>query len=291
MTALLSLAFVPGAASAADPGRWVETGFSSVPFEYFQGITSDPAGNLWFDGFYGRPLPHHSGTRRAGTRRDEIPVDVYRARATTTSATSAGTRRGRPPAAAAGVLSTPSVGNTCGTGSFGVADPTTLAVALLREARPGRHREGDVGRGLARRLADLDLGRQRPAGLPHLATSRRPTPRRRARAQPVRRLATPCRRAASPAPPSKGGRLLLAGQDAAPSRSGRSTDTGERRLELERDIVRRVGGTRLLRRARRRAALADRADRPLPGARRPTATARPRSCTSCPRTGRRTARP
>ena len=55
----------------------------------------------------------------------------------------------------------PFFGNICRTGSIGVADPETLAVALLREARPGLHRQGDVGRGVAERQAAVDLERQR----------------------------------------------------------------------------------------------------------------------------------
>jgi hypothetical protein len=36
---------------AVMPGRWVETGFSPVPITYYQGVTSDPAGAHYFDGF------------------------------------------------------------------------------------------------------------------------------------------------------------------------------------------------------------------------------------------------
>ena len=41
---------LPAAASAADPGRWDVVGRSTIPFSYFQGVTSDPSGDLFFDG-------------------------------------------------------------------------------------------------------------------------------------------------------------------------------------------------------------------------------------------------
>jgi hypothetical protein len=45
-------AAVPAAAPAADPGKWAETGYSPVPLEYFQGVTSDHQRNLFFDGLF-----------------------------------------------------------------------------------------------------------------------------------------------------------------------------------------------------------------------------------------------
>ena len=44
------LAIGPSLASGADPGRWDFVGRSSIPLEYFQGITSSPDGDLFFDG-------------------------------------------------------------------------------------------------------------------------------------------------------------------------------------------------------------------------------------------------
>src|SRR4051812_41349297 len=39
-------------ALGADPGLWKETGRSSVPLYYYQGVTSDSMRNLYFDGIY-----------------------------------------------------------------------------------------------------------------------------------------------------------------------------------------------------------------------------------------------
>jgi hypothetical protein len=46
------MAAAPAAASGADPGRWRETGISRIPFEYYQGVASDPDRRLWFDGVF-----------------------------------------------------------------------------------------------------------------------------------------------------------------------------------------------------------------------------------------------
>jgi hypothetical protein len=43
---------VAGPASAADPGRWTNTGVSRIPLFYYQGVTSDPSRNFYFDGIY-----------------------------------------------------------------------------------------------------------------------------------------------------------------------------------------------------------------------------------------------
>lgn len=129
------------------------------------------------------------------------------------------------------------LGNTCGTGAFGVVDPTTLdwryyvkldpadiAKAMWVEVAPGgRLAWTSSGEDLlAYRLADVRPGRAAPAA---------PTIR------PVRRL-----RGAVPPSGVTGaafwrGRLLLAGQDGAVFQVW-SVDvrTGHRRLELERTI-------------------------------------------------------
>jgi len=125
-----TLAFVLGIAPTAvaqDPGRWVLTGASSVPTVYWQGLTSDPAeANLYFVGlfeglFRTTPLLHQvAGVPSA------IPPDVGQAEGYN--------HIGDPtwsPGEGGRVLLplecfTPGVGNTCGTGSFGVADPATL---------------------------------------------------------------------------------------------------------------------------------------------------------------------
>ena len=65
-----------GAPGAAAPGRWVETGNSPVPLEYFQGVTSDKSGDIYFDGVFVRALPDRLPARRAGSQLQRDSADV-----------------------------------------------------------------------------------------------------------------------------------------------------------------------------------------------------------------------
>src|SRR3954447_15292408 len=172
---------VASTAAASNPGRWVLTGASSVPDNYWQGLTSDPSDSQLF--FIGPSQGLWQTTpqlvQTAGVSK-EIPTAVkqsvgYNHIGDPTWLDGEGGRVVLPmecfnPAA------DPS--NTCGKGAFGVADPGTLAfryyvqldpappLPLLRAARPAPHPEGDVGRDLAERKAHLDVRGQRPARLP-----------------------------------------------------------------------------------------------------------------------------
>jgi hypothetical protein len=125
IAATLGLASI---ASARDPGRWLLTGASSVPNEYWQGLTSDPAeANLFFVGvFHGlwRTTPE---LRQTAGVSDEIPTGVTQREGYNHigDPTWLGGEGGRV------VLPMecfdPNDGNTCGTGAFGIADPETLA--------------------------------------------------------------------------------------------------------------------------------------------------------------------
>ncbi len=117
-------------ASARDPGKWLLTGASSVPNDYWQGLTSDPSHSNLF------PIGPSQGLwqttpqleQTAGVSK-EIPADVkesegYNHIGDPTWLPGEGGRVVLPmecfnPSA------NPS--NTCGTGSFGIADPRTLA--------------------------------------------------------------------------------------------------------------------------------------------------------------------
>jgi hypothetical protein len=238
---LAVLCLMPAVAAAA-PKRWRYTGVSRIPLEYFQGVTSGPGKLLYFDGTF-------TGLYRTGPRLGEqarsipnvIPPDVA-------------TREGYNhigdltwDAAEGGRLLLPlecynplAGGNTCKTGSIGVADPHTLRwqyyvkldpafidKAMWAEASPdGKLLWTSSGSGkdlLAYRMSDVNAANAAPAG-PLL--------------QPVVRLP-------GAVPPSGitgatfyKGRLLLAGQTGGPFRIW-SIDTrnGKRRLEIERFIV------------------------------------------------------
>jgi hypothetical protein len=222
-------------AAAQDPGRWLLTGASSVPVTYWQGLTSDPADdNLYFIGVFEglwRTTPQLGQT--AGVA-NAIPPAV--------TASEGYNHIGDPtwnPGEGGRVLLpmecyTPGVGNTCGTGAFGVADPQTLAFryyvkldpadipkAMWAETSPdGSLIWTSSGNDLlAYRSADVSLANRAPSG-PLL--------------RPVRRLV-------GAVPPSgvtgavfRHGRLLLAGSvDDVDQVWSVNTRTGQRRLELE----------------------------------------------------------
>jgi hypothetical protein len=116
------------AAGAADPGRWLMTGASSVPNKYWQGLTSNPErSRLYFVGvFQGlwRTTPKLHQNAGVAT---EIPAEV----AADEGYNHIGDPTWNPGDTGRVILPmecyTPGVGNTCGHGAFGVADPTTLA--------------------------------------------------------------------------------------------------------------------------------------------------------------------
>jgi hypothetical protein len=126
--AALTLAAFALLAPAAHAQPWVLTGASSIPNQYWQGLTSDPANKrVFFVGvFEGLWRTTPSLQQTAGVP-SAIPADV--------KAAEGYNHIGDPtwnPGDGGRVLLplecyTPGVGNTCGTGSFGVADPATLA--------------------------------------------------------------------------------------------------------------------------------------------------------------------
>ena len=113
-------------AQAADPGRWAFTGTSSMPLYYYQGVTADPAGRLYFDGIDFGLYRTDAQLREQARNDDVIPPAV--------TATEGYNHIGDISwdAAERGRIILPlecyypPVGNTCGTGSFGVANPETL---------------------------------------------------------------------------------------------------------------------------------------------------------------------
>ena len=235
--ALTALASTTAASTAAaqDPGRWVLTGASSVPVSWYQGLTSNPAKTTTyfvgvFEGLF-RATPRLLQTRSVG---NAIPPAVAAAEGYNHIGDPTWNR------AEGGRLILPlecyraGVGNTCGTGSFGVADPETLAwryyvkldrseiaKAMWAETSPdGKLIWTSSGNDLlAYRTSDVSPANAAPA------------------AAPIRSV----RRLIGAVPPSgvtgavfHAGRLLLAGE-----RNGTyqvwsvDTATGTRSLELE----------------------------------------------------------
>jgi hypothetical protein len=234
VTLALTLA-VCGPALAKDPGRWTLTGWSNVPTTYWQGVaTSGPGKPLFFSGVatgLHRTTPRLTQTGSA----DPVIPPLVLATEGYNHVGDIGYQGGR-------VLlplecytpGGPNGGNTCGTGSFGVADPKTLAFqyyvkldpaeipkAMWVEASPdGKLLWTSSGQDLlAYRSADVNAANAGPAAAP---------------IHSVRRLA-------GAVPPSgvtgaafHRGRLFLAGSQGTTYQVWSvSTSTGRRRLELE----------------------------------------------------------
>jgi hypothetical protein len=249
---LLCLASPAGVAAAKR--RWISSGHSSIPLAYFQGITSDPKKHLFFDGIFAGLYRTNSRLREQARNPNVIPAAVTATEGYNhigdISWDSAEGGRILLPLECFSLIG----GNTCKTGSIGVADPRTLQwryyvkldpafidKAMWAEVSPDRSllwtSSGSGKDLLAYRIADITAANAAPAG-PKLV--------------PVRRLI-------GAVPPSgiTGAtfykqRLLLAGQNKGPFQVW-SIDlrNGSRRLEIERfvvgeseglDIVRALGG-------------------------------------------------
>ena len=224
-----------GSAVARDPGRWTLTGWSSLPTTYWQGATtSGPGKPLFFSGFSTGLHRTARNLKQTGSADPVIPPLVL-ATEGYNHVGDIGFQGGR-------VLlplecytpGGPNGGNTCGTGSFGVADPGTLAFqyyvkldpaeipkAMWVESSPdGKLLWTSSGNDLlAYRAADVTAANAAPGAAP---------------IHSVRRLA-------GAVPPSgvtgaafHRGRLLVAGSQGTTYQVWSvNTTTGKRRLELE----------------------------------------------------------
>jgi hypothetical protein len=78
LLALVAIVVAPPAtAPAIDPGRWVETGYSPVPLEYFQGVTSDRQRNLFFDGLFTGLYRTDRQLNEEARNDNVIPLDLF----------------------------------------------------------------------------------------------------------------------------------------------------------------------------------------------------------------------
>ena len=228
----LGLAF-SAPASAKDPGRWTLTGWSSVPIKYWQGVaTAGPGKPLFFSGVT-TGLHRTARTLRETGSTDPVIPPLVLATEGYNHVGDIGYQGGR-------VLlplecytpGGPNGGNTCGTGSIGVADPSTLAFqyyvkldpaeipkAMWVEAQGSLLWTSSGSDLLAYRAADVTAANAAPGAAP---------------IHSVRRLA-------GAVPPSGvtgaavyGGRLFLAGSQGTTYQVWSvNTTTGARRLELE----------------------------------------------------------
>jgi hypothetical protein len=130
LAALAATLALASSAFARDPGNWLLTGASTVPNDYWQGLTSDPAeANLYFIGPFQGLWQTTPLLEQTGGVSKEIPTSVrqregYNHIGDPTWLPGEGGRV-LLPMECFNPSADPS--NTCGTGSFGIADPETLA--------------------------------------------------------------------------------------------------------------------------------------------------------------------
>jgi len=227
-----------GSARAADPGRWTETGASTMPLYYYQGVTSDPVRSLYFDGIDFGLYRTDAELRETGRNDDVIPPSVTAREGYNHIGDLSwdGSEGGRvllplecyyPPA-----------GNTCKTGSIGVADPRSLQWRYYVKLDPryiakAMWNEVSPDGGLVWTSSGDDLLAYRTSAI------------KAAHAAPTGPLLKPVRRLPGAVPPTGitgatfyGGRLFVAGQDGDLFQVW-SIDltSGARQLEIERRIV------------------------------------------------------
>jgi hypothetical protein len=232
-------------ASAADPGRWTETGRSTIPLYYYQGVSSDPARNLFFNGVDVGLYRTDANLSEKARNDDVIPPAVHASEqynhiGDITWDEREGGRVLLPlecyyPKAAPG---RPDENNTCETGSIGVADPQTLQwryyvkldpaeipkVMWAEDSPDGKLLWTQSGNDLlAYSMDEIKAANAAPLGPKLKAVRRLPNAK----------------------PPSGitggvflGGRLYVAGQqDTTFQVWSIDLDTGERRLEIEKKVV------------------------------------------------------
>jgi hypothetical protein len=245
--AALAVGAAAAPAQGADPGRWTETGRSSIPLYYYQGVASDKAGRLFFNGVYtGLYRANNSLSVEEARNDDVIPPDVHAREQYNHIGDIAWDARegGRVllpmecyyPQAKPGQ---DDPNNTCNTGSIGVADPETLQWRYYVKVDPAEMAKvmwcavSPDGKllwtGIGKDLLAYDMDDISPA---HAAPGAAPI-------KAVRRL--------KDARPPSGitgaafykGKFYAAGQDSPEGFQVWSIDldTGARQLEIEREIV------------------------------------------------------
>lgn len=126
--ALGALALAAPAATAGSAADWIKTGRSTMPLNYYQGVTHDDRGNVYFDGVY-------TGLYRTDTKLKEEArnLDVIDPAAKSDPGfnhigdiTWDSAEGGRIVLPLECYEPSKSPSNTCGIGGFGIADPVSL---------------------------------------------------------------------------------------------------------------------------------------------------------------------
>jgi hypothetical protein len=221
-------------AAARDPGRWQLSGYSSVPVNYWQGVTGDRT-RLFFDGIFEGLYGTSRTLAQTGANPQAIPAavkaaDGYNHVGDLSFDRAEGGRLLLP--FECYVPGQPNGGNTCGTGSIGVADPATLGLRYYVKLDPAEIAkamwvEAAPDGGLLWTSSGADLLAYRASDV---------SPVNAPPAAPIRAA----RRLQGAVPPSGitggtflGGRLFLAGQSGAFQVWSVDPANGRRRLEVE----------------------------------------------------------
>jgi hypothetical protein len=222
-------------ATAKDPGRWLLTGATSVPVPYWQGLTSDPAERrVFFAGVFEGLWRTNSLLKQTAGVPGAIPPAVK----TSEGYNHIGDPTWNPGEGGRVLLPlecfTPGIGNTCGTGSFGVADPDTLGFRYYVKLDPAEipkamWAETSPDGALVWTSSGADLLAYRSSDVSQ------------ANAAPVAAPIRAARRLPGAVPPSGitgavfyRGRLLLAGETGGSYLIWSvNTDNGQRRLEVQ----------------------------------------------------------
>lgn len=237
LAAALAGSLFPAGSLARDPGRWSETGFSEVPIEYFQGVTSDKKKDLFFDGVFVGLFRTDTQLNEEARNPNVIPASVrqtegYNHIGDLTWDDSEGGRLLLPLECF--------LSSVCGRGAIGVADPETLEwryyvnldqafidKAMWAEVSPDRRlvwtSSGSGDDLLAYRVSDIRPQNGGPSG---------------ARIKPVRQIEDAVPPSGITGATFYKKRLFVAGQNAGPFQVWSiDLSDGSRRLEIERSIV------------------------------------------------------
>ena len=215
-------------AYARDPGRWILTGYSSVSNSYWQGVSSPPgARSVFFSGLQQGLYRNGPSLAERAALDPAIPPAVLAAEGYNHVGDISWDR-----AEGGRVLlplecftsGAPGGGNTCGTGSFGVADPATLAFRYYVKLDPTQIAKAMwVESSPDGRLLWTSSGRDLLAYRASEVRPARAAPPRARRCARSGGCAAPCHRAGSPARLSGAAASSSPARSARPTRCGRST--------------------------------------------------------------------
>jgi hypothetical protein len=225
---------------AADPGRWKETGASTIPIYYYQGVTSDSARRFFFNGVYFGLYRTDADLNETARNDDVIPSSVHSSEGYDHIGDIDWDERegGRILLPLECYYPGTPGGNPCNHGSIGVADPQTLQWRYYVKLDPA-----DIPKAMW--VQESPDGRLLWTSVQNDLLAYRASDVKPANAAPSGPKIRPVKRLKHVVPPTGvtgavfyQGRLYVAGQDGSLFQVWSiDLDSGQRRLEIERTIV------------------------------------------------------